>query len=179
MAKKKSVLKKKVSAKAAKKTVKKPAAKRKNKKVLPIPKGYHSVTPYLMVSNAVEAIEFYKKAFGAKEVMRFNGPNGKIGHAELQIGDSKVMLSDMMGVNQNSVSSNISIHLYIKDVDSVINKAVAFGAKLIQAVDNKFYGDRSGMVEDPYGHQWNIATHIEDLSVKEVNKRAQSFGKSL
>ena len=172
--------------KLVKKPVKKPVLKRKSKKVAPVPKGYHNLTPCLMVSNAVEAIEFYKKVFGAKEVMRFNGPNGKVGHAELLIGDSKLMLSDI-GMSQNVTSSNISthqnmnntIHLYIKDVDKVIDKAIASGAKLIQAVEDKFYGDRSGMIMDPYGHQWSVSTHFEDLSVKEVNKRAQSFGRNL
>jgi len=183
MAKKKLKMKKKVGKKLPIRSKKKmtvkskrksTTSKKKSKKVAAVPKGYNSIIPYLMVSNGDEAIQFYKKVFGAKEVMRSSGPNGKVGHAELQIGDSKIMLSDM-----SHYSNTVAIHLYIKDVDKVMQTALSFGAKLIEMVSDKFYGDRSGMVEDPFGHRWNISTHTEDLSIKEVNKRAAAYQKEV
>jgi PhnB protein len=143
-----------------------------------IPEGYHSVTPYLAVHDGAGAIEFYKKAFKAEERMRFEH-EGRIGHAELQIGDSVVMLSDEyaeMGVKspKSFGGSPISLHLYVQDVDSFVDHAVKTGAKLQRAIENKFYGDRSGTIEDPYGHTWHISTHVEDLSPEEMEKRAAS-----
>ena len=155
---------------------KKIAVKRKTKKVLSIPKGYHSITPYLIVHQAASAIEFYKKAFGAKEKARIEQPTGKIGHAELQVGDSKIMLADA-GVKPNTRSprdfggSSVGIHFYVKNVDEIINRAVKAGAKLLRNVENMFYGDRSGEVEDPFGYKWHISTHVEDVSLAQVKKR--------
>ena len=150
------------------------------KKVLAIPKGYHSITPYLMIENASGAIEFYKKVFGAKEVMRMEKPNGKIGHAELRIGDTKIMVADecpeMNAFGpKHYKGSPVGIHLYIKDVDNIVQKAVAAGAKIIRPVDNMFYGDRLGTVEDPFGHKWSVSTHIEDVSQAQMRKRAAAM----
>ena len=145
-----------------------------------IPKGYHAVTPYLCVKGAAAAIAFYKKAFGAKEIMRMPGPGGTIGHAEIQISDSRIMLADefpeMNFRSPFSVGGTpVNIHLYVPDVDRVVRKAVAAGAKPIRPVANQFYGDRSGSVEDPFGHIWHIATHIEDVAAKELKKRAAAL----
>lgn len=172
---KKLKVKKKSSAKAVKKTAKKIAPKRK--KVLTTPKGYHSVTPYLIMNNAADAIEFYKKIFSAKESMRMDQPGGKIGHAELKIGDSKIMLADecpeMNARSPQSYNgSPVSMVLYVKDVDAVVEKAVAAGAKLQRPVQDMFFGDRMGTLEDPFGHTWSVATHIEDVSNAEMKKRA-------
>lgn len=138
--------------------------------------GYHDVTPYLCVSDAARAIEFYKEAFGATEIMRMEAPGGKIGHAEVRIGDSVVMLADEfpeMAFSSPQSLGGTSTHLYIydKDVDALVERAVAAGAKLTQPVKDQFYGDRSGGVEDPFGHRWYIATHKEDLSPEEVKRR--------
>lgn len=172
--------KKKSSAKK-KKLIKKPQ-KRKSKKVLPIPKGYHAVTPYLIVSNGMRALEFYKKAFGAKVKVCMERPGGKLGHGEVRIGDSHVMLGDPcpeMGAHspEKFGGSPISIHLYVKDVDAVVKRAVSAGAKLIRPVEDQFYGDRTGTVEDPSGHQWYIATHIEELTMAQIRKRAAELFK--
>ena len=137
-----------------------------------IPSGYSSVTPYLIVEGATEAIEFYKQVFGATERMRLPIPGGKIAHAEIQIGDSVVMLADQPTgptadrlKSPNAVNGTaVSIHLYIEDVDSVMEKATKAGAKQVRPVANQFYGDRSGIFTDPFGHVWNVATHVEDLS---------------
>jgi len=144
--------------------------------VKPIPDGYHSVTPYLMVAGAAQAIDFYKKVFGAVETMRFPGPDGKIGHAEIRIGDSVIMLADdqpgaLCRGPKSLGGSSVGILLYVKDVDAVFNQAVAAGAKVVRPVANQFYGDRSGSVEDPFGHSWTIATHVEDLTAEEMQKR--------
>jgi PhnB protein len=146
-------------------------------KTKPIPKGYHSVTPYLSVQGAASAIVFYKKAFGAKEVMRMAGPGGTIGHAEIQIGDSRIMLADefpeMNFRSPRTVGGTpVNIHLYVQDADKVAKKAVAAGAKLLRPVADQFYGDRSGSLEDPFGHVWHVATHVEDVPMKELKKRA-------
>jgi PhnB protein len=146
-------------------------------KVKPIPEGYHTVTPYLCCRDAVAAIDFYKKAFGAKEVMRMDAPGGKIGHAELQIGDSRVMLADEhpeMGFlsPQTVGGSPIMIHLYVEDVDTTANRAVAAGAKVTRPVADQFYGDRGGQLEDPFGHKWYVSTHTEDLTPEEIGRRA-------
>lgn len=161
------------------KTTKKSTAK---VKAPPIPKGYHSITPYLIVKGGLKAIEFYKKAFGAKRVICMEH-KGKVAHAELTIGDSKIMLGDenkdMKALAPKYFGgSPISIHVYVKNVDTVVDRALKAGAKLIRPVENQFYGDRSGAVEDPFGHTWYIATHIEELTMKEVKKRAlELYGK--
>jgi PhnB protein len=146
-------------------------------KVKHIPDGYHSVTPYLIVSDGTRALEFYKQAFGATEVFRMEGPDGKIGHAEIKIGDSHVMLADEhpeMGARspQTIGGSPVSLTLYVEDVDATVNQAVEAGAKLIRPVADQFYGDRTGGVTDPFGHVWFVATHIEDVPFEELKKRA-------
>lgn len=144
--------------------------------VKPIPEGYHSVTPYLIVNGGAAALDFYGRAFGAKEILRM--PHGdKIGHAEIKIGDSHVMLADEfpeMGAKGPKTigGTPVTIHLYVEDVDKVFGQAVAAGAKATRPVKDQFYGDRAGEVEDPFGHKWYIATHKEDLSMEEIRKRA-------
>jgi PhnB protein len=145
--------------------------------VKPIPDGYHSVTPYLILDNATAALEFYKKALGAVELMRFPAPGGKIGHAEIKIGDSPVMLADESPeMNARSArtigGSPISLMVYVEDVDALVARAVAAGAKLVRPVANQFYGDRTGGIDDPFGFHWYIATHIEDVPPDELEKRA-------
>jgi PhnB protein len=142
-----------------------------------IPEGYHSVTPYLILSGAADAIEFYKKAFGAAEVMRMPAPRGKVGHAEVEIGGSRIMLADEypdMGYRGPKAigGTPVTLHLYVEDVDAVARQAVAAGAKERRPVKDEFYGDRSGTFEDPFGHVWHIATHKEDLSPDEIRRRA-------
>lgn len=141
-----------------------------------IPEGYHSVTPYLSVNGAAKALDFYKKALGAKELCRMDMPGGKIGHAEIQIGDSRIMLADEFPeMNFRSPKSlggsPVNLHLYVEDVDSFSAKAVEAGLKVLRPVANQFYGDRSGQFEDPFGHTWSISTHKEDLSPEEMAKR--------
>ena len=153
------------------------------KKVRPIPKGYHSVTPYVSVKGAAGAIAFYKKAFAAKELMRMPAPGGTIGHAEIQIGDSHIMLADEFPeMNfrgpQSFGGTPVHIHLYVQDVDRVVKKAVAAGAKVLRPVTDQFYGDRSGSLEDPFGHVWHVATHKEDIPMKELKKRAAAMAAS-
>ena len=147
--------------------------------VKPIPEGYHSVTPYLIIRGAADAIEFYKKAFGAVELFRFPAPGGKIGHAEIKVGDSPIMLADEypdMGYKgpQSIGGSPVSLMIYLEDVDSVFNRAVDAGATVKEAVQDKFYGDRTGTVIDPFGHIWHIATHKEDVSMDEMERRAKA-----
>ncbi len=147
-----------------------------DKAVKPIPEGFRSVNPYLCVDDAARAIEFYKEAFGATERMRMEAPGGKIGHAELRIGDSVVMLADEfpeMGFQSPQTIGGTPAHFYIydEDVDARVERAVAAGAKLTRPVKDQFYGDRSGAVEDPFGHHWYIATHKEDLTDEEVKRR--------
>jgi PhnB protein len=148
----------------------------------PIPDGYHSVTPYLIVKGAAQAIEFYKKAFGATELMRMPQPGGKIGHAEIKICDSPIMLADEspeMGarIPQSFGGSPVSILLYVEDVDTIFSQAVAAGAKVQRPVTDQFYGDRMGGIEDPFGHLWYISTHTEDVSPEEMRKRAAAAGR--
>ena len=149
----------------------------KKARVQPIPKGYHDVTPYLSVRGAADAIEFYKKAFGAAEVMRMPGPEGKLGHAEIRIGASRIMLSDeypemdFTGPETRG-GTTVHLHVYVKDVDRTIARAEAAGGKVIRAVEDRFYGDRTGSIQDPFGHVWHFATHKEDLSKAELRKRA-------
>jgi PhnB protein len=149
-------------------------------KVKPIPEGYSSVTPYLIVDGAAAAIEFYKKTFDAKEVMRMPAPGGRIGHAEVKIGGSHVMLADenpeMNARSPKSVGGcPISLLLYVENVDTTVDRAVAAGAKLKRPVADQFYGDRTGTIEDPFGHQWYVATHIEDVSPEEMKKRSEDL----
>lgn len=142
-----------------------------------IPEGYHTATPYLIVKGAGKAIDFYKQAFAAAEVMRFPMPDGNIGHAEIKIGNSHIMMADEhpeMGYvgPQTLGGTSCSILLYVEDADAVFNRAVNAGAKSIEPVQDKFYGDRTGTLIDPFGHRWTIATHIEDMAVEEMQRRA-------
>ena len=146
-------------------------------KVKPIPDGYHTLTPYLIIKGATQALDFYKKAFGATELFRMEAPGGKIGHAEIKIGDSPIMLADEhpeIGAVSPQTVGGCPVHLmiYVDDVDSVFNQAVAAGAKVKDPVSDKFYGDRMGGVTDPFGFLWYIATHVEDVSPEEMSKRA-------
>jgi PhnB protein len=148
--------------------------------VKPIPDGYHSVTPYLIVRDAASAIEFYKKAFGATERMRFADPSGKVGHAEVQIGDSTVMLGDEhpdMGFRgpQSLGGSPVGLLIYVEDVDARFKQAVSAGATVVRPVQDQFYGDRSGTLNDPYGHVWTLSTHKEDVSLEEMHRRHKEF----
>ena len=147
--------------------------------VQPIPEGYPSATPYLIVNGAARALEFYQRAFGATEIMRFAMPDGNIGHAEIKIGNSPIMLADEspeMGYKgpQSLGGSPVSIMLYVEDVDSVFNRAVAAGGSIREAVQDKFYGDRTGTLTDPFGHVWHIATHKEDMSLEEMHRRVEA-----
>lgn len=148
-------------------------------KVKPIPEGYHSVTPYLCVSDAARAIEFYKEAFGATEVGRMEAPGGRVGHAEIKIGDSFVMLADEFPeINFRSPQTlggpSTQFMIYVEDVDARVEQAVAAGAKLVRPVKDQFYGDRTGGVEDPFGHFWYIATRLENLTFEEAKKRSDA-----
>ena len=152
-------------------------ARSRKKAVKPIPAGYHTVTPYLACGDGAAAIEFYKKAFGAKEKVRMPGPDGKVGHAEVEIGDSRIMLTgEYAAMNFLSPVSRggttVTIHLYVKDCDALTARAVKAGAKLLRKVEDQFYGDRMGTVEDPFGHVWHLATHTEDVPMAELRKRA-------
>ena len=154
------------------------------RKVKPVPAGYHSVTPYLACGDAARAIEFYKKAFGAKELIRVPAPGGKIDHAEVKIGDSRVMLTDEYREMDflsplTRGGTTVHIHLYVSNADKLAAQAVAAGAELLQAVQDKFYGDRTGSVRDPFGHVWHIATHTEDLSMAELRKRGEKAMKEM
>jgi len=145
----------------------------------PIPQGYHTATPYLIVKGAAAALEYYKKAFGARETMRFAGPDGKIGHAEIKIGDSPIMLADEhpdMGYRgpQALGGSPVSILLYVEDVDRWFERAIAAGGKVTRPVADQFYGDRTGTLVDPFGHVWSISTHVEDVSEEEMHRRAKA-----
>ena len=152
--------------------------------VKPIPDGYQGVTPYLCVRDAASAIEFYKRALGATEVVRLAGPSGKVGHADLQIGNAHIMLSDEfpeMGVRspQTLGGSPVSLELYTEDADALFEQAVAAGAKVLRPVADQFYGDRGGKLEDPFGHVWWIATHKVDVSPAEMRRRAAAlFGEA-
>ncbi|MBV9302917.1 MAG: VOC family protein [Acidobacteriaceae bacterium] len=148
--------------------------------VKPIPEGYHTATPYLVVNDGNRALEFYKKAFGAKETVRMSGPGGKIGHAEFKIGDSMIMLSDEMPGSGNRSAqslggSPVGIFLYVENVDSVFQQAVNAGAKADMPPQDMFWGDRFGKLTDPFGHNWSVATHIEDVAPEEMKKRADAF----
>jgi PhnB protein len=148
------------------------------RKVHYIPEGYNSISPYLVVKGADRAIEYYQKVFGAKVLSRMDQPDGKVGHAELQIGDSRFMLAEenpSMGQGHRSAAnigaSPVSLYLYIPDVDRIVERAVDEGAKVLKPVQDQFYGDRSGFIQDPFGHLWGLATHIEDVAPKEMKER--------
>ena len=147
-------------------------------RVKEIPKGFHSVTPGLTVNDGARAIDFYKRAFGAEELFRMEGPDGKIGHAEIKIGDSIIMLSDEMPQGccrspQALGGTPVNIFLYVKDVDKFFSQAVTAGAKVAMPLSDMFWGDRFGQVTDPFGHSWSLATHKEDVPPKELEKRAK------
>jgi len=151
-------------------------------KVKATPDGYHTATPYLIIQGAAAALDFYQKVFGATEMVRMAQPDGGIGHAEVRIGDSVVMLADEcpeMGCRgpKSVGGSSVSLLLYFEDVDAVVARAVAAGAKLTQPVRNQFYGDRNATIEDPFGHVWIIATHIEDVSPEEMKRRMAAMPK--
>ena len=157
------------------------AAPRK-KAVKAIPDGYHAVTAYLCIDGASAAIDFYTKVFGAKERMRMPAPGGKVGHAEIVIGDSALMLADEfpeMGffAPKAGVGLPVNMHLYVKDVDAVFQRAIAAGAEVVRAIEDKFYGDRTGSLKDPFGHVWHLATHTEDLSMAEMKRRGEAESK--
>lgn len=151
-------------------------------KVNPVPPGYPTISPYLFVRGAAQAIEFYKKAFGATERVRFAGPCGSVMHAEIQIGDSVVMLADE-NPQHHALSpahykgSPVTLSMYVPDCDAVYKQAVAAGAQATVPLQDQFYGDRSGMVTDPFGHTWHIASHIEDVSPQEMDRRMQELMK--
>jgi PhnB protein len=144
-----------------------------------IPEGYHSVTPYLTCKNSAKAIDFYKSVFGATEIMRMTGPDGKIGHAELKIGDSHIFLADEFpGINAAptpGVTNACGIFLYLENVDAAFNRAVAAGAKVDMPLDNQFWGDRYGKITDPFGHSWGLAQHVEDVAPEEMKRRSQEY----
>jgi len=158
--------------------------KSRGKKVSYLPKGYSEVTPYLSIRGAARAIEFYKKAFGAKEVMRMPGPEGKLGHAEIALGASRIMLSDeypeMSFIGPQSLGgSAVHIHVYVKDVDAMAKRAVAAGAEILRPVEEQFYGDRIGSLKDPFGHVWHLATHVKDVPMAELKKRSAQRAKEM
>jgi PhnB protein len=154
-------------------------------KARPIPEGYYTITPYVSVRGAAEAIAFYKKAFGAKELVRMDMPGGRVGHAELQIGNSRLMLADEMPDMPDAVTSSpkalggttFGLMVYVDDVDAQFKQAVASGATVKRPVTDQFYGDRSGTIEDPFGHIWTLATHVEDVSPEEMKKRMAALPK--
>jgi PhnB protein len=150
----------------------------------PIPEGFHTITPQLVFDNATQAIDFYKKALGAEEKSRAVGPDGKIMHAELQIGDSRIMLNDAMGGSKSAEAlggSPIGLWIYVSDCDALFNRAVKAGARVAEGpmgeLSDQFWGDRTGMITDPYGYRWTIATRKEDLSREEMDRRANEFFK--
>lgn len=147
-----------------------------------IPDGYHSVTPYLSIDGAAKAIDFYKRAFDATEIFRLVAPGGAIGHAEIKIGDSEIMLADPCETGsfrhpQSLGGSSVGLHVYVEDVDSMFAQAIAAGATAVRLVQDQFYGDRTGTLEDPFGHVWFLATHKEDLTPEEIDKRAEALFK--
>jgi PhnB protein len=148
--------------------------------VQPIPEGYPRLSPYLCVDGAARAIQFYVDVLGAIERMRMDGPDGRIGHAELNLGDSVIMLADeypdMGFLSPTRIGGTaVTLHAYVEDVDAVFDKALAAGAKSLRAVENQFYGDRSGQFEDPFGHRWNVASHVEDVDAEEMARRAEQY----
>ena len=149
--------------------------------VKPIPDGYHSVTPYLIVDGAARALEFYRQAFGAEETFRMPGPDGKIGHAEFRIGNSMVMIADENREFRSPKAlggSPISLMIYLEDVDKVFAQAVKAGASVERPLANQFYGDRTGGLTDPFGHLWYLAQHVEDVPPEEMARRAKEAGRA-
>ena len=151
--------------------------------VKPIPEGYHSVTPYLIVRGGVAALDYYKNAFGAEERFRMNGPGGTIGHAEIQIGDSVVMLADEnpawnAKAPEKGTTPPVQLMIYVEDVDATFKRAIEAGGAEIQPIKDQFYGDRSGTLTDPFGHVWTIATHVEDVAPDEMERRASEYAKN-
>lgn len=145
----------------------------------PVPEGYHTVTPYLAVDDAARAIAYYVEAFGAKEIARMDAPGGKVGHAELEIGDSHIMLADPFPHSSTRPprelgGTSASVFLYVEDVDAVVRQAVDAGATVTMEVADQFWGDRFGVITDPFGHVWSIATHIEDVAPEEMAERAKA-----
>jgi PhnB protein len=153
--------------------------------VKPIPDGYNSITPYISIKGAARAIDFYKRALGAEEVFRMDMPDGRVGHAELQIGNSRLMLADEMPEMADAVArspeslrgTTVGLLVYVADVDAQFKRAVEAGGTVKRAIENQFYGDRSGTLQDPFGHVWTLATHIEDVSPEEMKKRLASMPK--
>lgn len=148
----------------------------------PIPDGYHSVTPYLIIKGAAQALDFYQRAFGATELMRLAAPGGQVGHAEILLGDSHIMLADecpqMNALSPQTLGgSPVLLHLYVPDVDAMFAQAIVAGAQVEQPIENKFYGDRSGSVVDPFGHRWTLSTHVEDVSPEEIGRRMAAMSK--
>ena len=144
--------------------------------VKPVPDGYHTLTPYLIVKGGAEALEFYARAFGAVEHERIQQADGKVGHAEITIGNSRLMLADehpeIGALSPKTVGGTpVSLHLYVEDVDAMVDRAVAAGATVIRPVADQFYGDRIGGVKDPFGHKWILATHVEDVPAEEISRR--------
>jgi PhnB protein len=152
-------------------------------KVRPIPEGYHSITPALTCRDAARAIDFYKEALGAKETVRMAAPDGRVMHAELQIGDSRFMISDefpgMSAAPNPSALASSYLYIYTQDVDAAFNRAVKAGAKVTMQPSNMFWGDRYGKLTDPFGHQWGIATHVEDVAPEEMQRRSLEFSKQM
>lgn len=150
----------------------------------PIPDGYHTATPYLMVNGGVKALEFYKQAFGAEEIFRMPAPGGKIGHAEFQIGNSRIMMADVypeMGYKDPLTygGTPVGIMLYVNDCDAVFKRAIQAGGKEVKPMQDQFYGDRSGTLTDPFGHLWTVATHKEDLTPQQIAQRHAEFEKTM
>jgi PhnB protein len=147
--------------------------------VKPIPEGYHSLTPYLIVKGGAKALEFYAKAFGAKELYRMPQPDGRVGHAEMRIGDSNFMLADEAperDIRGPQGAPPVHMVIYTDDCDSMFKRALAAGARQIRPLQNQFYGDRSGTLADPFGHQWTVATHVEDVAPDEMERRMKAMG---
>lgn len=147
--------------------------------VNPIPEGFHAVTPHLIIKNASEAIDFYKRAFGAEELVRMPGPDGKLMHAEIRIGGSPLMIADenpAWGCFGPTGSSPVTIHLYVRDTDAVVASAEKAGATVLMPAQDMFWGDRFAKIQDPFGHQWSIGTHKEDVSPEEMGRRAAAMG---
>jgi PhnB protein len=148
--------------------------------VPPIPPGYPRVVPYLAIEGAAKAIAFFAEVFGARERMRLDAPGGRVGHAEIEIGDSVVMLADPWPegrfVAPRGEEVSVSIHLYVEDADAVFARALAAGATVAQPMETKFYGDRSGTVRDPFGHRWHLSTHVEEVPPEEIERRMRAMG---
>ncbi|MFG2981752.1 VOC family protein [Streptomyces sp. NPDC048258] len=152
--------------------------------VKPVPEGYPRVTPYLCIDGAATAIDFYVSVLGANERMRMPAPGGRIGHAELELGNSVIMLADEhpdIGFRSPKAvgGTPVTLHVYVEDVDAVFTKALGRGAKQLSPVKDEFYGDRTGQFEDPFGHRWNVATHVEDVPLEEMEKRSEEAMRSM